>query len=238
MCASAEQVLTRIEPSQLPDETTIVRLMNDNELSDARIRITVTAGSIRRDPRSPEETLTICATASPLAAYPSELYNAGVTVLVSRFRQSPYDPLTGHKTTSYLGRLIALAEAQKAQCHEGLWFTPDNLLAEGSISNVFIVDSGVVATPPLDTPVLPGIARATVLEICRDGGIEFEERPITIHHLLDADEVFLTNAMMQVMPVARVEKREIGGGKPGPIAKRLLQRYRELVAKECRVRGE
>ena len=143
------------------------------------------------------------------------------------------DPLAGHKTTSYFGRLIALNQAHQAGCHEALWFTTSNLLAEGSISNVFVVKSDAVMTPPLDTPVLPGIARATVLELCTQQNIKAEETPLAIGHLLDADEVFLTNAIMQVMPVWRVEQREIGAGKPGPVEKTLLEQYRELLAKEC-----
>lgn len=116
---------------------------------------------------------------------------------------------------------------------EAIWFTTGNQLAEGSISNVFVVRGGVLKTPPLDTPVLPGIARWLVLQIASDCGIECEQCPLTIDDLLDADEVLLTNAIMQVMPVVRVEKHDIGQGRVGPIGKRLYREYRNRVQQEC-----
>ena len=238
LCASAERLLAPVERSTLPDDDTLSRLLARNDLTDARVRLTVTAGSVWQSAGDGQKPWTICATASALAPYPQSLYEQGVPVLITRYRQSPDDPLAGHKTTNYLGRLMALKEAREAGCDEALWFSTHNVLAEASISNVFIVKSGVVSTPPLDTPVLPGIARATVLEICARQGIETQERPITIDDLLDADEVFLTNAIMQVMPVRGIERREIADGKPGPIARGLLEQYARCVAKECRSDGQ
>ena len=106
-------------------------------------------------------------------------------------------------------------------------------MAEGSISNVFIVKGGVVKTPPLDTPVLPGVTRAAVLGVGREQDIELQETSLNIDDLLDADEVFVTNSGMEVMPVIRVEQRDIGDGKPGPVTRDLIKLYRELVEQEC-----
>ena len=114
-----------------------------------------------------------------------------------------------------------------------IWFTPENLLAEGSVSNVFLVADGKLRTPPLETPVLPGVTRAAVLELAGENDISADEAPCTINDLLNGDEVFLTNAIMQVLPVARVEKHDIAKGVVGPIAKQLYQAYRDLVRKEC-----
>ena len=128
---------------------------------------------------------------------------------------------------------MALRRAQQLGLIESLWFTTDNLLAEGCISNVFVVKGGIVKTPPIDTPVLPGVTRAAVIEVAGAGGIPVEERPLTINDLLEADEVFLTSTTMEVMPVARIEKHTIADDRPGPISRRLLQLFRELVAREC-----
>ena len=78
------------------------------------------------------------------------------------------------------------------------------------MSNVFIVKDNVLKTPPLDTPVLPGIARAVVLESAGKLGIDARETSLTIDDLLDADEVLLTNAIMQVIPVVKIERRDMG----------------------------
>lgn len=214
--------------AQIPEA--VSRVLEVNQLADARLRITVSPSS---DPEAPGESL-LLVTAQKSAGYPPELYAKGMTVhLCTKYRQSAHDPLAGHKTTCYFPRLVVLRDAQEHQCGESLWFTPANLLAEGCISNVFVVTKDTLRTPPLDTPVLPGVTRAVVLELARNHGITHEENAITIDDLLDADEVFLTNAAMEIMPVTRVERRAIGEEKPGPITRKLAEAYRELVATAC-----
>ncbi len=231
--ASSEQLLSPLDRSLLPSAEAFSELMSRNESVEARVRLTVSAGDMNEAGAAEQPNLTVCATAAPLSAYPKELYEQGISVMVSRGRQSATDPLAGHKTTNYLSRLIAMNEAIRHGCGEALWFTPENLLAEGSISNVFVVKGDKVSTPPLDTPVLPGIAREVVLELCGTQEFEHAERAINVNDLLDADEVFLTNSIMQVMPVRSVEQKEIGDGKPGPITKGLMVAYRLLVDREC-----
>lgn len=230
---SANVILTPMERSDLPDEKIFRELLERNGLKEARVRLTVSAGSMRETDEGDVRRLTVCATASPLSGYPAELYDRGVNAAVCDYRQSISDPLAGHKSTAYLPRLLGLRQAQQKRCLEAIWFTTGNELAEGSISNVFVVHGGVLKTPPLDTPVLPGIARGVVLQIASDCGIQCEQCPLSIDDLLDADEVLLTNAIMQVIPVVRVEKHEIGQGRVGAIGKRLYQEYRKRVQQEC-----
>ena len=99
---------------------------------------------------------------------------------------------------------------------------------------MFVVTKGALRTPPADTPVLPGIARGVVMELAKKSGMEMREEPLIIDDLLDADEVFLTNAIMHIMPVIRVEKHDINQGRVGEITKWLLGAYRELVYADCR----
>ncbi len=230
---SAEKLLHPIEREELPSADQFRELLHRNELQDARIRLTVSSGSVKSAGASGVPSLTICATCSELFSYPPQMYNEGVSVTVSRYLQSPRDPLAGHKTTCYFGRLIALRDAQQHRCLEAIWFTTEHLLAEGSISNIFLVKDEVLKTPARDTPVLAGIARDAILEIARNQRIDFVETRLTIDDLLGADEVFLTNSIMQVMPVIRVEKHDVGGGKPGAMTQRLSQAFRELVEQEC-----
>ena len=231
---SAERVLRPIEPGQLPGVEVFRELLERNELTAARVRMTVSSGSMRQDGDGADAgQLTVAITVSPLTAYPPAMYHTGVTVVVCGFRQSPADPIAGHKTTCYLPRLLALRSAQQAKCLEALWFTTAHQLAEGSISNVFIVSKGVLKTPPLETPVLPGITRGVILEIARRDRIDTEETALTVDDLLDADEVFLTNTMMQVMPVNCVERHTIGEGGFGKMSRTLRESYRDLVKMEC-----
>lgn len=88
-------------------------------------------------------------------------------------------------------------------------------------------------TPAVDTPVLAGVARAAVLELARKEHVAVEEAELSIDDLLGAEEVFLTNVVMQVMPVARVERHDVGDGRPGAVTRRLRDLLAEQVRKEC-----
>jgi len=232
---SAETLISPITREALPSGEVLGELLERNALRDARVRLTLSAGPIRSNAESTGPSWTVCATAAALGAYPEAFYKRGVHTVICNHKVSPSDPLAGHKTTNYLSRLIGLRQAQQARCVEALWFTTGHLLAEASISNVFVVRGGVLKTPPLDTPVLPGIARGVVLEIARREGIEASECPLTINDLFEADEVLLTNSIMQVLPVVRVERHDIGGGRVGPMAGKLLSEYRNVVGRECGV---
>lgn len=231
---SADTLLATIEPDRLPDASVISELLRRNDLISARVRLTVSAGRMVESENDESTRITVCLTASPLAPYADRHYDTGVQVSICRSQVSPTDPTAGHKTTGYLPRLLGLRQAREAGCFESLWFTTANRLAEGSISNVFLVKDGVLKTPPLDTPVLPGIARGVVIDLAKTEEIELAENPLTIDDLLDADEAFLTNAIIQIMPVVQVEKREIADGKVGAVTGKLLEGYRSLVREECR----
>ncbi len=231
LLASAEKLGLPIERPDLPLSKDFDELLERNELKSARVRMTVTAGSLY--PGDESTPLTVCVTAAALPPYPPEMLAKGISVMITTFTQSTTDPLAGHKTTNYLPRLLALRHAQRFHCMEAFWFTPENYLAEGCISNVFVVRGGAAATPPLNTPVLPGIARAVVIGLAGELGIDVQERRLDINDVLDADEIFVTNSSMQVMPVCRVEKKDIGAGKPGPVTARLREAFLARVEREC-----
>ncbi len=238
MVASASALGLPITLDDLPTSADFDKLIAENKLTTARIRMTVTVGSMHpSDVSADRPMLTVCVTASSLPAYPPDLYRHGMKVMITAYTQSTTDPLTGHKTTNYLPRLLALRKAREFNCGEALWFTPQNYLAEGCISSVFIVKNNAIATPPLDTPVLPSVTRSAVLELAKREGIEHHEKTLDINDVLGADEVFITNSSMQVVPVCSVEKSDIGEGKPGPMSARLRQLYMKLVDQECKASG-
>jgi branched-subunit amino acid aminotransferase/4-amino-4-deoxychorismate lyase len=134
--------------------------------------------------------------------------------------------------------MLGLKFAHRSRAAEALWFTTDNRLAEGCISNVFIIKDSALFTPLLNTPILPGIARKTVIELAAGSAMRCSEKDLNINDLLDADEVFLTNVIMQVMPVTKIEKHDVGEGKVGPVAKELQKRFDDFVRKSCGVEDE
>jgi branched-chain amino acid aminotransferase len=209
----------------------VYKVLAANDLEDARMRLTVTGGSMSGEDRKS----TLIITAAKLAAYPPEYYRKGVMVLLCPYRQNEHDPICGHKVTSYFPRMMGLKFAHEKRAAEALWFTTDNRLAEGCISNVFLVKDSVLYTSPISTPVLAGVARKAVCRIAVDNSIELVEKDLYINDVLGADEILLTNVIMQVMPVNSVEKHTVGEGKVGPMAKKLKKLFDELVERECRI---
>jgi branched-chain amino acid aminotransferase len=206
----------------------VYAVLGANGLSDARLRLTLTGGAMSADNR--KSTLLVAATG--LQGYPGEFYQKGILVVLCPFRQNPADPTAGHKTTSYFSRMLALQDAHNKGGAESLWFTTGNILAEGCISNVFLIKDSALYTPRLSTPVLAGIARKTVCEIADKNHIKLEEKDLGIDDLLAADEVFLTNVIMKVMPAVGIEKHVVGEGKVGPVTKKLLGLFDEYVKNE------
>ena len=199
-----------------------------NGLTDARMRITLSPGSTKGDQP------TTVVTAEPLPDYPSGWYDDGIAVVVSSFKQNVGDPTYGYKTGCYFPRVLARQEALKKGAEEALWFTPDNRLAEACFCNVFLVTDGVVATPPRDTPVLPGVVRAAVIGLCEELDIDCGvQAPLTVNDMLSAGEMFLTSSTMGIRPVVRVERHAVGDETPGVVTQRLMAAYRTLLEAEC-----
>ena len=204
-------------------------LLRANELSESRIRITLTPGDVRRD--AP----TTLITADPLGELPKEWYEKGISVVVSSFKQAEGEVTYGRKTGCYLPRVLARREAAAKGAEEALWFTAANRLAEGCFSNVFLVLGGEVFTPPLDTPVLGGVVREAVLELCPSLGIaHHDDRELTVREMLDAEEIFLTGSCVGIRPVVRIERHGVGDEAPGEITRRIMRSYRELLDRECK----
>lgn len=234
LAGSARQLGWTTTPTHDELQHAVEQVLDAVEQSDARVRLTVTTGSLRwTDENTPR--LTIIATATPGIPYPAELYARGSTAILSKYRQSRDDPTVGHKTTSYFSRLAALRLAHAAHGFEAIWLTPENHIAEGSISNIFLVKDDELLTPPLETPVLPGITRAVVLELAEGLGIPIVERALTIDDLLSADEVFMTNSLMEIAPIVRIEREPIAAEKVGEMTTRLHEAYAARVREECLV---
>lgn len=194
-------------------------------LADAVVRITVTRGIAGGRPTRTGAWVE----AEPLAARLWRGTRSGAaTVVVSRRPFQP-GPLGAHKTTSRLAYHLAREEARVARADEALLLSPDGQALEGAVSNVFAVKAGEVLTPPLALGILPGITRAQVLALCATQGFTVRERTLTLADLQAADEVFLTNSVQEIVPVATLEDHEVPGR---AVAGRLLAAYRAAVARE------
>ncbi len=239
---SAEALGIPVEYSDEQLEHAIARLLEVNALPDARVRLTLTRGQPSPAGEMVSLRPTAFATAAAATSYPPELYQRGITVvLVDDQKLNPYDLTAGHKTLNYVSRLAALRDATARGASEALWFSVHNYLQSGCVTNVFIVERGVLVTPPtshdLSDPavaeacpypksaVLPGIVRGAVVDMARQSGVRVETQAIDINRLLSADECFITNSMMGVMPVCRIERHALGADRPGPLTLQMMELY-------------
>ncbi len=206
-------------------------ILRVNKLEDARIRITVSPGEGEMVPDlSTCKKPTVLIMAQHYHPYPEEVYQKGFKAIVSSIRRNSQSPLSRLKSTSYLESILAKEEARAAGVDEALCLNEKGLLAEASMSNIFIITHGTLRTPGEENGILPGITRGTILELASKLGIDAAEQDIKPDKLSQAEEAFLTNSLMEVMPLTEVEGKPISSGKPEAITKRLMEAYKEMVS--------
>jgi branched-chain amino acid aminotransferase len=190
-----------------------------NGLGDASIRITLTRGT---GPRgllpSAEVRPTLMVAAHPL---PSSLPTAMSACLAS-IRRNEHSPLSQLKSLSYLENILALSEATAAGYDEAILLNTAGGITAGSRSNLFLVLDGVITTPPPSEGLLPGIARHTVLALADKHRIPAREMPLAPAEMARASEAFLTNSLLEVVPLTRLQDRPLP---EGPVATKLRRLY-------------
>jgi branched-chain amino acid aminotransferase group I len=207
-----------------------VATMEANELRDARIRLTVSAGEgdMTPDPGTcPSPTVLV--TAQNLVPLSPEKYESGFKAVLSFLRRNSQSPLSRLKSTCYMENILARTAARATGCDEAIFLNEQGYLAEGSSTNIFLVSNGELITPCFESGVLPGITRDAVLEIARTSNIKATERWVQLNELIEAQEAFVTNSILELMPLVSVESRPISTGKPGKLTGDLLFAYRKLV---------
>lgn len=212
-------------------------LLAVNKLADARIRITISAGTgdIVPDPQTSDRP-TVFIVARKITPVPAEVYQRGYKVLISGYRRNSQSPLSQIKSTCCLENVLALQEAKAKGADDALLLNEKGMLAEGSTSNVFLVKDGTVITPTIKSGILPGITREAVLELAQSLGIETVQREVPSGEITIADELFRTSSILEIMPLTHVDGKPIGNGKSGPITGKIMSAYNELVNKETRSR--
>jgi len=181
----------------------IAKTIDFNKLRSAAVRLTLTRGPGPHgfDPHGCF-TPTLLITARPFSGYPERLRRRGLTLAVVQTRRNNRDSTPpGVKSISCLNGVLAKMESKSMKADEALLLTHDGKVAEGSVSNIFMVKKGVLSTPRLDGNQLPGVTRAQVCRLARRLKIPLRERALKLADLFAADEIFLTNALMGVMPV-------------------------------------
>jgi branched-chain amino acid aminotransferase len=209
----------------------IYRLLKVNKIKDAYIRLTVTrgvgtVGLARIICKKP----TVLIVAKRFIPYPKKMYESGIKVKIVKVSQNENSPISRIKSTSFLNYILARLEAKKSGFDDAIMLNSDNKICESTISNLFLIKGKQLVTPPLKSGPLPGITRKVILALSSRVGLAPREREVSVRELYNADEIFLTNSLMEVMPVVKIDSKFVGGGNPGPAIKRIHEEYRRLVS--------
>jgi len=214
-----EQWLERIR-------TLVATLAEQQGAQDQVIYVQVTRGVAPRDHVMPEGIApTVFIMSNPMKAVPAEQRHQGVACVTARdFRWERGDI----KSTSLLGNVLARQISADADAAETIMFR-DGYLTEAAASNVWIVHEGALLGAPRSEHVLEGIRYELLRELCEEVGIAYNLRPIPEADVLSADEVMLSSATKEVLPVTRIDGEGVGHGalrgKPGPVYARLYEAY-------------
>ena len=212
----------------------LLETIRRNRLTDGYIRLVVTRGKgdLGLSPwNCPKPTIIIVA--AKITLYPEESYEKGLKVVTCATRRIAHGALSPMvKSLNYLNNIMAKIEASHAGAGEGLMLNEQGLVAECTGDNIFLVSGGRITTPPISSGALAGVTRAVAIKLACELGIEVSEPQTTRYDIYTADECFLTGTAAEIIPAVELDSRPIGNGKPGPVTRLLIERFRELTQKE------
>jgi branched-chain amino acid aminotransferase len=209
-------------------KTSIYDTLMANSLKNAFVRLTVSRGygPIGLDPDlCPEPTIVIIT--QEMKDYPKSFYEKGINLIIPDTRRNFKEAINPQiKSLNFLNNILAKIEAKKKGAYEVIMLNVYGKLTEGTVCNVFFFKDGVLCTPSLECGILDGITRRVVIDLALRDGLKVKEDEFTKEYLYSAEEVFITNSTMEVMPVSKVDDQKYAVGN---ITKLLHKAYREEV---------
>ena len=206
------------------------RIIEANKVGNGILRIAVTRGEVEAgiDPLACKEP-TVVITAKEGIPYNDEAYSRGFRAIVANIRKDQNSPLCRVKSTNFLTHILARGEATDAGVDEAVMLNYEGSLTEGTVSNLFLAKGDTIFTPSIESGILPGVTRKVVIELAREMGFKVTEGEIKPEELLGGDEAFLTNSLLEVMPLVEVNRQAVSDGLPGKITAALRKTYIDLV---------
>jgi len=226
--------------AQLAEETRKTHEASGNADSYLRLMVTRGAGRVGLDPAlaTAPRRIVIAIPVDEMRPGPA-VYEDGVEVSLVGVRRNLRDAIDPQaKTGNYLNSVLALAEAKAAGAYEAIMLDHRDQITEGASSNVFLVAGGVLVTPPLEAGILMGVTRAVVLRLAKEAGIRVLELPLNAGAFAQAEEVFITSSIREIVPVVRVDGVAVGDGRPGPVVRALRAAFAGYVARVVAAGGK
>jgi branched-chain amino acid aminotransferase len=232
---SASMIRLSIPYSHDAIKRAVYKTIKANNHRNAYVRISVSRGPglIGLDPGlCPKPTFVIISKA--FKEYPGEYYRKGVNIAIVRTRRNFRGALNPQiKSHNFLNNILAVIESIDAGAYEAVMLNYRGYVAEGTVSNIFFVTKGVLCTPSIEVGILDGITRRVILDMAEELGIKIKGGMFTRQDIYRADEVFISSTTRELMPVARVDDREISRT-IGRLTKTLLSAYQEKVREYIR----
>lgn len=202
-----------------------------NDITDGYVRLVVTRGKgdLGLSPMKCSNP-SVFIIASTIKIYPDEVYREGLKVVTVSTRRNNPDSLSPQiKSLNYLNHIMAHMEVVHAGADEGLMLNNLGFVAECVVDNIFVVNRGVVITPPTNAGALRGVTREVVFRLCNQEGIEILEQDLSLVECYMAGECFLTGTAAEIAPITYIDDRPIGAdGTPGPITRKLMEAFGEF----------
>ncbi|QDD66981.1 D-amino acid aminotransferase [Herbaspirillum seropedicae] len=206
----------------------IDQVVQANGLQDQMIYLQVTRGVAKRAHAFPKEVVpTVLIMTNPMALPSAAMLEKGVPCVTMEDRRWLNCQI---KSTSLLGNVLAAQFAAENEVTEAIQFR-DGFLSEASASNVWVVKDGKISAPPKDNLILEGIRYGLMEELCAEQGITLESRRITREEVLAADELMISSASKEVLPVVTLDGQPVGSGRPGPVFARVYAAYQAAKAR-------
>ncbi len=202
-----------------------------NVLKEAILRLTITRGE-HQFPLRPDlcKKRTVVITARPFVGLHPNLHQQGVSAdIVSIPRSSATGKGASVKSLNFLNNILAKLEKKEEDLFERILLSAEGYLSEGTVSNLFFIDQGILKTPSPKTSILEGVTRSIVIDLAKKEGITVEEGCYLPQSLINAEEAFLTNTGIELLPLTRVNGHKIGSGIPGKTSQLLHQKLRNKI---------
>jgi branched-chain amino acid aminotransferase len=228
---SAQKIFLEIPYSKERLAEIVDETLKKNQLQEAYIRITITRGEGPPGLSFPEISKpTIVVYVKEMPVLPQEYYEQGIKIATfpnSATQTAILNPQV--KSCNYLSQIIIKELAKRKEAFEGIILEDDKKVTEGTVSNIFIVKDKKLKTPALSQFILPGITRKFILELSQKEQIPSEEAQLTVENIYEADEAFIVNTGIEILPVSHADSMKIGNGRPGKITKALRQAFFKTV---------
>jgi len=199
--------------------------LKKNKLKNASIRLTVWK----------EKSHVNCSIViHPLTPFSLNQYRRGFKGMISSLKRNERSRFVSIKYIGYAPLMMAYQRVAARGKNEAILLNRKNEIVEGSRTNIFFVKNNILYTPALRCGCLNGITRQNVIKLASQMNIELKQIRAKVNDLLWADEAFLTNSLIGVMPMTSVKERKIGNGQIGPMTSKIMQEYKQMIRRITR----